>query len=121
MALKINSIIFHTTNLTALRDFYESTLELEVGSFEKDGQMLPDCSETYVNYDINGVLLCFEYEHNRVDQGTIVINVESITRIKTKLDNLNIPFMGDGLHWLKVKDPDGRSLIIEPSTKDDKE
>ena len=95
--MKINSIIFHTTNLQSIRDFYESTLELTVSLFEKDRKLLPDYSETYVNYDIKGLLLCFEFENDRVDLGTVVINVESLIILKNKLDNLNIPITGDGI------------------------
>ncbi|MGZ3769777.1 MAG: VOC family protein [Bdellovibrio sp.] len=116
--MKINSIIFHTDNLNALRNFYESTLGFSVSSFEQDGKKFPDCSETYVNYDFNGILLCFEYENNRVDLGTVVINVESLVNLKIKLSSLNVSFTGDGIRWLKTQDPDGRSLIFKPSIED---
>ena len=110
---KLNSIIFHTSNLTSLRDFYENHFGLKVGTFEKNGQPVPDCSESYVNYQMNGMLLCFEQEDGRCDLGTVVLNVESLPEFKERLTTSKIPVSGDVNKWLKVKDPDGRTIILE--------
>jgi catechol 2,3-dioxygenase-like lactoylglutathione lyase family enzyme len=81
--VKLNSVIYHTKNLAQIREFYESTFGLKVGAHEKDGKTVPDCSEKYVNFVLDGeTLLCFEID-------------------------------GGPSNWIKVKDPDCRSLIFE--------
>jgi hypothetical protein len=52
--MKLNSVIFHTSRLKEMRDFYEDILSLSIGTFEKDGKSVPDFSDSYVNYDLGG-------------------------------------------------------------------
>lgn len=111
--MRINSIIFHTTKLNELRKFYEDKLGFQVGTYEKDGTQVSDSSETYVNYDLHGMLLCFEFEENRTDLGTIVLSISSIEEMNKKLQASGIATLNGNSHWLKIKDPEGRSLIME--------
>ena len=111
--MKLNSIIFHTSNLKMIRHFYEQIMELKIGTFEKNNETVPDCSDKYVNYQMNDLLLCFEEEAGRCDLGTIVMNVDSVLDFQKKLENLNIQFTSQAQQFLKIKDPDGRTLIIE--------
>lgn len=111
--MKLNSIIFHTSNLRNLREFYENKLGLKVGTFEKNGEVISDCSDTYVNYNLNGVLFCFEFEEGRCDLGTAVVNVTSLVDFKNRMERFRIQVVGDGRRFVKIKDPDGRTLIIE--------
>lgn len=54
MANGVNSIIFHTQNLAANKSFYQKVFGFEVGTYQKNGITLPDESETYVNFHVNG-------------------------------------------------------------------
>lgn len=112
--MKLNSIIFHSNRLIELRDFYENKLALSVSSYEKDGIDLPDCSENYVNYDIGGILLCFEIDSNRSDIGTVVFKVENFSTVKKRLEQIDIKIISGNEFYFKIKDPEGRSLIFEP-------
>lgn len=111
--MQINSIIFHTTKLNELRKFYEEKLGFQIGSYEKDGAQFSDSSESYVNYDFGGMLLCFEFEENRTDLGTIVLSISSVEEMKKKLMARGITILNGNTNWLKIKDPEGRSLIME--------
>lgn len=111
--MQINSIIFHTSRLEELRSFYEKRLGLQVGTYEQDGSQVSDSSETYVNYDLNGLLLCFEFEENRTDLGTIVLSVPNIEQMRNQLKDADVPILNGSANWFKIKDPEGRSLIIE--------
>lgn len=112
--MKLNAIIFHTNRLPELRSFYEGILELPTGTYQKDGKILQDYSDTYVNYHLPGALLCFEFEEGRTDMGTVVLNVPDFSGLKRRLEERRIKILGGNNHYFKVKDPDGRSLIFEP-------
>lgn len=111
--MRLNSIIFHTHNLPEIRRFYETILNLEVGKFERNGEIQDDCSENYVNYQVGETLLCFEFESNRTDQGTIVVHVTSLFDFHDRMKSLGIVLSGKPEHFLKIKDPDGRTIIVE--------
>lgn len=112
--MTLNSIIFHTTNLKPLREFYEGKLGLRTGTYFKDGKELPDHSDSYVNYPLGGCLLCFEQEDGRTDLGTIVITVHAFKEIRARLEEAGVPMSGGTELYFKIKDPEGRTLIIEP-------
>ena len=112
--MKLNSVIFHTSRLVEVRSFYENVLKMKVGTYLKDGHKVPDCSEKYINYDISGALLCFEIDGDRTDVGTVVLNVENFLELREQLEKAGIKIHGGNAHYFKIKDPEGRSLIIEP-------
>jgi hypothetical protein len=112
--MKLNSVIFHTNRLSEIRDFYEGKLKLPIGTYLKDGNEVSDYSETYVNYRVGSALLCFEIDGDRADMGTVVLNVEDFSEFKIRLENEGIQIVGGNTHYFKIKDPEGRSLIIEP-------
>lgn len=112
--MKLNSIIFHTTRLSEIRQFYEGKLNLPTGTYLKDGHEALDYSEKYVNYHIDGALLCFEIDGDRCDIGTVVLNVKDFNEFKMRVENEGIKIIGGNAHYFKIKDPEGRSLIIEP-------
>lgn len=112
--VKVNSIIFHTSRLPELREFYEKLLEFPTGTFEKDGQTKPDYSNDYVNYHLSGVLLCFENAESRTDLGTVVINVPNYSEFKEHLVRRGVKIISENGFFFKIKDPEGRSLIFEP-------
>lgn len=113
--MKLNSVIFHSPNISSLRDFYEGKLNLPTGTYEKDGVEVSDLSDNYVNYHISGGLLCFENEGDRLDLGTVVINVEDFEKFQLSLKDHGVVILAGNEHWFKIKDPDGRTLIFEPA------
>lgn len=114
--MKLNSIIFHTTRLSEVREFYEGKLKLSTGIFQKDGQEMPDFSDTYVNYPLDGVLLCFEKDASRTDLGTVVLNVRHYHDLKAEIVKAGILIESPKAHFFKIQDPEGRTLIFEPAT-----
>lgn len=112
--MKLNAIIFHTTRLAELREFYEGILSLPLGTFKKEGTVRPDHDDTYVNYHLEGGLLCFESDPGRTDQGTVVLTVKNFDETRTRLEIRGVSILGRGESWLKIKDPEGRSIILEP-------
>lgn len=111
---KLNSVVFHTSRLPELRKFYEGILKLPTGTFQRDGKVLPDYSESYVNYHIEGALLCFETDGDRTDIGTIILNVDGFANFRMKLEQDGVQIVGGNDHYFKIKDPEGRSIIFEP-------
>lgn len=109
----LNSVIFHTENLKEVREFYSKVLGLAVGTFEKDGRTVPDENDTYVNFDLNGTLLCFEVEEGRLDQGALVLKVESLEKMKDRLRAAGVPLGRNTTHFLMIEDPEGREVILE--------
>lgn len=112
--MKLNSVIFHTSRLKEIREFYEGKLNLTIGTFLKNGKEASDHSETYVNYRVGEALLCFEIDRDRTDMGTVVLNVADFNGFKRRLEDDGIEIIGRNAHYFKIKDPEGRSLIIEP-------
>ncbi len=111
--MRLNSVIFHTQKLSQVRNFYENILNLKVGQYEKNGESVEDSSDSYVNFQLGDFLLCFEYEESRVDLGTLVIHVESLHHTKELLMSSGLEISGKSGQFFKVKDPDGRTIIIE--------
>jgi len=112
--MKLSSIIFHTSKLSDIRAFYEEKLGLPTGTYVKENKTVPDYSESYVNYHIDGGLLCFETDTNRTDVGTIVLNVPDFAAFRSQIEKSGIQILGGNADYFKIKDPEGRSLIIEP-------
>ncbi|MBS1970765.1 MAG: hypothetical protein JSU04_10680 [Bdellovibrionales bacterium] len=112
--MKLNSVIFHTGRLSEIRDFYEGTLNLPTGTYVKENQTVPDFSDSYVNYYLEGGLLCFESEATRTDIGTIVFSVKDFSGFRSRIEKAGIKILGGNADYFKIKDPEGRSLIIEP-------
>ena len=84
----------------------------KVGTYEKDGKTVPDESDKYVNFHTDGLLLCFE-EGSSTDKGTLVLHVADLQQFKRDLGKNNIEVHKQGETWLKIKDPEGRLLIVE--------
>lgn len=112
--MKLNSVIFHTSKLSDLRDFYEGKLNLPTGTFVKENATVPDYSDSYVNYYLDGGLLCFETDTTRTDIGTVVLNVKDFEGFRTRVEKAGIKILSGTKDYFKIKDPEGRSLIIEP-------
>jgi len=112
--MKFDAIIFHTTRLPELRAFYEGQLHFPLGTYTKDGQVHPDHSDSNVNYHLAGGLLCFEADKERTELGTVVLKVPSFKEFRARLEAAGIPILAGNEYWLKIKDPEGRSLIFEP-------
>jgi predicted enzyme related to lactoylglutathione lyase len=112
--MTLNSIIFHTSRLSDLRVFYEEKLQLPTGTYVKENKTVPDYSDTYVNYHLGGTLLCFETEAGRTDIGTIVLNVPDLTNYRKQIEAAGVKILSGSEAYFKIKDPEGRSLIIEP-------
>ena len=114
--MKLNSIIFHTTRLDEVREFYEGKLQFSTGIFQKDGLEMPDFSDTYVNYHLDGMLLCFEKaDHGASEKGTIVVTVPGLADFRKKVEGVGIEIEQASAHFFKIKYPDGRTLIFEPA------
>lgn len=113
--MQFNSVVFHTANLAAVRTFYAEVLGLTVGTYEKDGKLVPDESASYVNFQLGEVLLCFEVEEGRVDRGTIILNVDDLVQAKTELISRGIGIQKDHPAFLKFEDVEGREIILEPT------
>jgi hypothetical protein len=112
--MKLNSIIFHTGKLSEIRAFYEEKLNFPTGTYVKENKTLDDFSDGYVNYHLNGTLICFETDENRTDVGSIVVNVENFQDFRNRIEKMDIKILGGNEHFFKVKDPEGRTIIIEP-------
>ena len=108
----VNSIIFHTQNVKLNKDFYQKLFGFKVGTYEKDGNTLPDESEKYVNFHTDGLLLCFE-EGTSPDRGTLVLHVANLQQFKLTLAQNNVEILKQSDTWLKIKDPEARTLIVE--------
>lgn len=67
-----------------------------------------------MNYRLGNSLLCFEFEGDKSDSGTVVLNVADFSGLKKRLENDGIKIVGGNSNYFKIKYPDGRSLIIEP-------
>lgn len=112
--MKLNSIVFHTGRLNEIRSFYEEKLQLPTGTYVRENKTLPDYSDNYVNYYVDGALLCFETDFERTDVGTIVLNVPDFISFRKRIENLGIEVSAGNDNYFKIRDPDGRTLIIEP-------
>lgn len=119
MGFTFDSIIFHTAQLIEVRKFYEDLLGFPTGTYEKNGEVLPDFSATYVNYHIGGGLICFEQISNSQpstpDIGDIVIRVSDFNLFLQKVKSAHIPVLKESSFFFMIHDPEKRTLIFEPS------
>lgn len=116
-SVHLNSVIFHTPNLKQVSAFYSEIVGLVVGTYSKDGRLVPDESENYVNFQLGHSLLCFEKEGERIDLGTLVLNVEDLKQIKQALSQAGVKILKESPHFFIASDPDGRELIFEPTSR----
>jgi predicted enzyme related to lactoylglutathione lyase len=58
--------------------------------------------------------LCFETEAGRTDIGTIVLNVADFANYRKQVEAAGVKILNGADTFFKIKDPEGRSLIIEP-------
>jgi catechol 2,3-dioxygenase-like lactoylglutathione lyase family enzyme len=117
MKFKFNSVVFSTNRLAEIRKFYEGKLGFPTGFYMKDGKQIPDYSDRSVNYHIGGGLVGFEVEDDSTppSSGDLVINVGDMDEIKSRIEKAGIKILKDTPAFLIIKDPDGRSIIFEPS------
>lgn len=109
----LNSVIFHTQKLREVRNFYIELLGMRIAMFEQDGRPALDESANHVNFDLNGSLLCFEIDEDRLDRGTMVLKVESLEAMKARLRKSGVPLGRETSHFILVEDPEGREIILE--------
>jgi len=112
--MRLNSVIFHTSNLKQIKSFYTEVLGLQVSTYKKDGKEVPDESANYVNFKLGESLLCFEVEGDRMDLGTVVLNVPQMECVKHALARAGAKIIKESPSFLIAADPDGRELIFEP-------
>jgi catechol 2,3-dioxygenase-like lactoylglutathione lyase family enzyme len=112
MSCVVNSVIFHTRNLAENKSFYKKHFGFKVGTYEKDGKHVPDESETYFNFHVDRLLLCFDFG-SHTDEATLVLHVTSLADFKNQVSHEGIEILKQTDFWLKINDPDGRTLIIE--------
>ena len=117
MGFRFNSVVFTTKNLSAIRAFYEGTLEFPTGTYQKNGDTLPDFSESYVNYHIDGGLIGFEIEEASKPPGVgdIVIKVSDFTALRIRLENSGVKILKSNPAFFMIQDPESRTLIFEPN------
>lgn len=108
----LNSLVFQTENLPALKSFYSDILFLDVAEYVENGNNKRDLSSNHINYILGETLLCFEQD-NRTDKGTIIFNVDNLSESKEILKNLDIQIIKDSKDWIMIEDPDGRNIIFE--------
>ena len=113
--MRLNSVIFHTNNLKQVRSFYTELLGLQVSTYKKDGKDVPDESANYVNFKLGESLLCFEAEGDRIDLGTVVLNVPQMDLMKQALVHAGVKIKKESPSFFIAADPDGRELIFEPT------
>ena len=114
ISMTLNSVIFHTSRLAEIREFYEEKLLLQTGTYVRENKTVPDYSDSYVNYHLGGTLLCFEAEAGRTDIGTIVLNVPDFLNYRKLVETAGVKIVEGKDTYFKVKDPEGRSIIVEP-------
>ena len=119
MQFKFNSVVFSSIRISELRAFYEGKLGFPTGTYQKNGETIPDFSESYVNYHVGGGLVGFEQEQGEnaaAGNGDIILNVSDFDRFREKVKAAGIPIIKENSFFFAIKDPEGRTLIFEPST-----
>lgn len=109
---RLDSVVFETCDLAAMRVFYGELLGLDVNTFEKDGEMHTDADERYVNFSVAGVLVGFEAAE-AAQLGTMVFEIESLQETLSELSKRGIKPTREGGNWAIIRDPEGRDLILE--------
>ncbi|MCC6574068.1 MAG: hypothetical protein IT462_09765 [Planctomycetes bacterium] len=112
MNLRLDSVVFSTRDLPRVRAFYADVLGLKVGSFEKDGKVLPDEGPKYVNFKAGDTLLCFE-TGDSVETGTIVLACPDLAGAKAELARAKVKLVKEHPAFLIIHDPDGREIILQ--------
>lgn len=116
MKFTLDSVVFNSGRLEAIRDFYENKLGFPTGTYEKNGERTPDFSDSYVNYHVGGGLIGFERdEREEIALGDLVLRVSEFDAFKDKVRAAGIPFVKENRFFFMIKDPEGRTLIFEPS------
>ena len=110
--MKLDSLVLATDDLAAVRAFYGDALGFRVGTFEKDGKQVPDESDTYVNFDCNGVLLGFELG-GAPQLATIVVNVDDLEATVAELNGKGIVPERRKPSFAVIRDPEGREIILQ--------
>ena len=111
--MKLNSVVFHTSQLAVLREFYEGKLGLSVGTYVRENKTVEDCSDSYVNYYFGDCLLSFEEEMGRTDIGSVILTVPDFRKYRDGLEKKGIVLLKNSNRFFKIKDPEGRSIHIE--------
>jgi len=110
--LGVDSVVFHTPRLEVVRAFYLEQVGLKIGTYEKGGRTVPDEDESYVNFDVGGVLLGFERGFT-AETGTVVLKVDDLEAVLGRLAARGIqPERRDG-PWAMIRDPEGRGIILQ--------
>lgn len=118
MKFTFDSVVFHSNKLSEVRAFYEGKLGFSIGTFEKNGEQLPDHSESYINYQVGDALIGFEKEDSEIPQssiGDLVIRVSEFETLKSKVKQAAIPIVKESQFFFMINDPEGRTLIFEPA------
>lgn len=108
----LDSVVFHTTALPAVRHFYKTILGLQVGTFEKNSNAVADANERYVNYLCGGTLLCFE-AGKTTELGAIVLLTRDVLQAKLDLRAAGVNIKQERDQWLRFRDPDGRTILLQ--------
>jgi catechol 2,3-dioxygenase-like lactoylglutathione lyase family enzyme len=118
MKFTFDSVVFQSDRLEEIRAFYERKLGFPTGTYEKNGERVPDYSDSYVNYHIGGGLVGFEQgqgESAESSIGDLVIRVSEFDAFKAKVKQAAVPIVKENEFFFMVNDPEGRTLIFEPS------
>ena len=108
----LDSVVFETADLPRVRAFYAAVLGLRVGTCERDGRVVPDESERYVNFDLGGTLLCFECGP-AAQLGTIVLRVRDLAAVVADLGARGIVPARRRESFAILTDPEGREIILQ--------
>jgi catechol 2,3-dioxygenase-like lactoylglutathione lyase family enzyme len=112
--LRLDSIVFETADLPRIRAFSADVLALAVGSYERDGKLVPDENDTYVNFECGTALIGFELSTSgAVQTGSLVLKVPDIAFAIARLAERGLSATAQRDSWAKFRDPDGRELIVE--------
>jgi catechol 2,3-dioxygenase-like lactoylglutathione lyase family enzyme len=110
--MKLDSVVLATDDLAAVRAFYRDALGFRVGTFEKDGKTVPDESDTYVNFDCDGVLLGFDLG-GAPQLATIVVKVDRLEPVLAELAAKGILPERTKPTFAVIRDPEGREVLLQ--------
>ena len=111
----IDSVVFRTRNLEAVRHWYEQEFGLRVGTIERDGKTAPDADARYVNFRSGDVLIGFE-TGDEVDRARLVFMSDDLAALKRELASKGVRPSAEQGTWCIVKDPEGREVILQQRT-----
>jgi catechol 2,3-dioxygenase-like lactoylglutathione lyase family enzyme len=110
----LSSITFHSANLEKIRSFYVDILTLSVNSYKEGDLGVTNEGPGHVYFNLNNALLCFE-KGDHIDLGSVVIQVEDLVSALAELRAKEVYIVRSSFNYILVKDPDGRSIILEQS------